>query len=157
MVEKKENKSEKVVLRIYDLSRGQAKIFAKSFNLDIEGIWHTSVEVFGREYYFQNGIIHSEPGKTHHGEALERIEMGITQLTSDLFVEFLNDMNHKYNEFSYNLFKNNCNHFSNDVTLFLVGKSIPDHILSLPDTFMKSPLYKMLMGGQNDEDKKDNA
>lgn len=148
-----ESKNESVILRIYDLSRGQAKLYAKTFNLDIDGIWHTSVEVFGREYYFQEGIIHSEPGKTHHGEALKKIEMGITYLTSDVFYQYLNKINHKYNESTYNLFKNNCNHFSNDVTMFLVGKSIPDYILSLPETFMKSPFFKMLMGDQDVNEK----
>ncbi|KCZ82468.1 hypothetical protein H312_00126, partial [Anncaliia algerae PRA339] len=168
----------------------------------IEGIWHTSVEVFGREYYFQSGVIHSEPGKTHHGEALEKIKMGVTSLTAEMFKDFLyemehkyndtsydlfknncnhfsNDvtlflvgktikmgvtsltaemfkdflyeMEHKYNDTSYDLFKNNCNHFSNDVTLFLVGKTIPDHILLLPEIFMESPLYKMFIGMNSDK------
>lgn len=144
-------KEEIVILRIYDLSQGRAKVYAKAFGMDIEGIWHTSVEVFGREYYFQSGVIHSEPGKTHHGEALEKIKMGVTSLTAEMFKDFLYEMEHKYNDTSYDLFKNNCNHFSNDVTLFLVGKKIPDHILLLPEIFMESPLYKMFIGMNSDK------
>ncbi|KAF7679670.1 Desumoylating isopeptidase 1 [Astathelohania contejeani] len=131
-----------VILRIYDLSHGQAKILSKTLlGVQVDGIWHTSVEVYGKEYYFQNGIIKSEPGKTHHGEPVITYDMGFTGIDEDSFNLYLESISYKYNTQSYNLFKNNCNHFSNDVTSFLVSKSIPDHILELPEIVIKSEFF----------------
>lgn len=38
----------------------------------------------------------------------------------------------------------NCNNFSNDFAMFLLGKSIPDHITSLPKTVLDTPFGQML-------------
>lgn len=45
---------------------------------------------------------------------------------------------------SYDLFMHNCNNFSNDFATFLVGKGIPDHITSLPQTVLNTPFGRML-------------
>jgi len=45
---------------------------------------------------------------------------------------------------SYDLFLHNCNNFSNDFAMFLVGKGIPDHITSLPQTVLDTPFGQML-------------
>ena len=45
---------------------------------------------------------------------------------------------------SYDLFVHNCNNFSNDFAMFLVGKGIPDHITSLPQTVLNTPFGQML-------------
>ena len=45
---------------------------------------------------------------------------------------------------SYDLFMHNCNNFSNDFAMFLVGKGIPDHITSLPQTVLNTPFGQML-------------
>jgi len=42
------------------------------------------------------------------------------------------------------LFLHNCNNFSNDFAMFLVGKGIPDHITSLPQTVLNTPFGQML-------------
>lgn len=34
---------------------------------------------------------------------------------------------------SYNLFENNCNHFTDEVAQFLTGKGIPHEIVNLPN------------------------
>ena len=31
----------------------------------IDGIWHTSVVAWGREVYYGQGILESQPGRTH--------------------------------------------------------------------------------------------
>ncbi|TBU08518.1 putative PPPDE domain-containing peptidase [Hamiltosporidium tvaerminnensis] len=130
-----------VILRVYDLSKGQAKILSLPIlGIQIEGIWHTSVEVYQREYYFQDGILHVEPVK-----ALKTYDMGITSLPNDVFHEYLEILSEKYNSTTYDLFKNNCNHFSNDATMFLLSKSIPTEILDLPEIVMKSPMYETLI------------
>ena len=45
---------------------------------------------------------------------------------------------------SYDLFQRNCNNFSNDFAMFLVGKGIPQHITSLPETFLNTPFGQMM-------------
>ena len=45
---------------------------------------------------------------------------------------------------SYDLFLHNCNNFSNDFAMFLVGKQIPSHITSLPQTVLNTPFGQML-------------
>jgi thiol-disulfide isomerase/thioredoxin len=45
---------------------------------------------------------------------------------------------------SYDLFMHNCNNFSNDFAMFLVGKGIPAHITSLPQTVLNTPFGQML-------------
>ena len=46
---------------------------------------------------------------------------------------------------SYDLFLHNCNNFTNDFSMFLVGKNIPDRITSLPETVMRTSFGQMLM------------
>ncbi|KAL4747843.1 PUL domain-containing protein [Aspergillus terricola var. indicus] len=45
---------------------------------------------------------------------------------------------------SYDLFLHNCNNFTQDLAMFLVGKSIPEHIRNLPETFLSTPFGQML-------------
>jgi thiol-disulfide isomerase/thioredoxin len=45
---------------------------------------------------------------------------------------------------SYDLFVHNCNNFSNDFAMFLVGKGIPAHITSLPQDVLNTPFGQML-------------
>lgn len=47
-------------------------------------------------------------------------------------------------EQSYDLFLHNCNNFTNDFSMFLLGKGIPDHITSLPQTVLNTPFGQML-------------
>lgn len=46
---------------------------------------------------------------------------------------------------NYDVWKHNCNNFSNDLATFLVGKGIPEHIVKLPDIVLNSPFGPMLM------------
>lgn len=45
---------------------------------------------------------------------------------------------------SYDLFTHNCNNFTNDFAMFLLGKGIPDRITSLPQTVLNTPFGQML-------------
>lgn len=40
----------------------------------------------------------------------------------------------------YDLFKNNCNNFTDECTHFLTGQHIPDYITGLPDEVLKTPM-----------------
>lgn len=77
---------QKVVLNIYDLTNGMAKMFGKQFvGIDIEGVWHTGVVVFGKEYYFGGGICDDQPGMTPYGKPVKTKEIGFTEIPAEVF------------------------------------------------------------------------
>lgn len=46
-----------VTLHVYDLSQGMARQLSPAFlGRQIDGIWHTGIEVYGREYYSYNFV-----------------------------------------------------------------------------------------------------
>lgn len=75
---------------------------------------------------------------------MEKMQLGTTELPIEVILEYLESLKEVYTPESYNLFMHNCNNFSNDFSMFLVGKGIPDHITSLPQTFLSTPLGQML-------------
>jgi hypothetical protein len=48
--------------------------------------------VFGVEYFFGQGICESAPGRSHHGQPMEIIDMGTTAVTFDIFVNYLSEL-----------------------------------------------------------------
>jgi desumoylating isopeptidase 1 len=45
---------------------------------------------------------------------------------------------------AYDLWRHNCNNFSNDFAAFLLGKGIPEHITNLPQTVLNSSVGRIL-------------
>ncbi|KAF9917528.1 hypothetical protein BX616_000687, partial [Lobosporangium transversale] len=137
---------EKVTLFVYDLSQGMARAMSMGLmGRQIDAIYHTSVVVFGHEFFYGQGIMSAIPGTTHHGQPMERIDMGTTEIPQEVFMEFMDEMRQTYTADAYHLLvDNNCNNFSNDVCQFLVGKSIPAHITSLPTDFLSTPFGQSL-------------
>ncbi|KAG0017676.1 hypothetical protein BGZ80_008035 [Entomortierella chlamydospora] len=132
--------AEKVTLFVYDLSQGMARNMSLGFiGRQIDAIYHTSVVVFGREFYYGQGIMSAIPGTTMHGQPVERVDMGETEIPQEVFMEFMDNMRETYTADAYHLLDNNCNNFSNDVCQFLVGRTIPSHITSLPADFLNTP------------------
>jgi thiol-disulfide isomerase/thioredoxin len=94
---------------------------------------------------------------------MERVHMGKTELPSEVIEEYLSSLAAIYTPEvcdydypmrlwlsqsntlqSYDLFLHNCNNFTQDFAMFLVGKSIPDHIRNLPRTFLETPFGQMM-------------
>lgn len=138
--------SEPVKLYVYDLSQGMARTMSRSLTgKQIDGIWHTSVVVFGQEFYYGQGIMTSAPGTTQHGRPLEVVDMGETYLPLEVFVEYLESLRSEYTAEKYHLLDFNCNTFSNDLCQFLCGKTIPGHITELPAEFLNTPFGQSLL------------
>ncbi|VDO94116.1 unnamed protein product [Soboliphyme baturini] len=80
-----------VILCIYDLSLGLARSLSASLlGTELRGIWHTSVVVYGGEYYYgDSGILCSPPYQTVLGRPTKTMEMGSTEIPQDLFEEYL--------------------------------------------------------------------
>ncbi|EMG47870.1 hypothetical protein G210_1671 [Candida maltosa Xu316] len=114
-----------VQVYVYDLSHGLARIYSPMvLGTTIEAIYHTSVVVRNKEYYLDQGIkVNSPPGHTKYGTPIEVLNIGKTSVDDELINDFLNDLrNHdemKYHAINYNLFTNNCNHFSDVLLEFL--------------------------------------
>ncbi|KAM6591998.1 hypothetical protein CsatA_014603 [Cannabis sativa] len=136
----------KVTLNVYDLSQGLARQLSTTFlGKAIEGIWHTGVVVYGNEYYFGGGIQHSPAGSTPYGTPLKRVDLGVTHVPKDVFETYLEEISPRYTAETYSLLTHNCNNFSNEVAQFLVGTTIPEYILHLPNEVMSSPMGALML------------
>ncbi|KAF5295186.1 hypothetical protein FQR65_LT10574 [Abscondita terminalis] len=139
--------SYKVEVYIYDLSRGMASMISPLLiGKRIEGIWHTSIVVYGREYFFgSQGVESCNPGSTALGRPLQIIELGETQIPYTVFIEYLSGLGEtSYGNSTYDLLKHNCNNFSQELAQFLCGASIPKYILDLPNDVLQSNLSPAL-------------
>lgn len=152
-----------VKLYVYDLSNGLARQFSgMMLNKQIDAIFHTSVVVYGIEYFFGQGICQCQPGQSHHGNPIQVLDygkfnililkfiyliliLGYTEIPQEVFEEHLAELSEgSYGNTQYHLLNNNCNHFTNDLCMFLVGKEIPSNIKSLPSEFLQTPLGQQL-------------
>ncbi|KAJ5800116.1 uncharacterized protein N7518_002184 [Penicillium psychrosexuale] len=134
-----------VSLYVYDLSKGMARMYSLALTgIQMDAIYHTSIVLNGIEYYFGQGIQTATPGSTHHGQPMEIVKLGTTELPNEVIEEYLGSLATIYTPESYDLFLHNCNNFTQDLAMFLVGKSIPDHIINLPRTFLETPFGQMM-------------
>jgi desumoylating isopeptidase 1 len=61
-------------------------------------------------------------------------ELGETTRSKADFEDYLqNTLAADYNADKYDVFFHNCNHFANDVSLYLVGKKVPQHVLDMSE------------------------
>ncbi|KAL7625791.1 hypothetical protein AAE478_005014 [Parahypoxylon ruwenzoriense] len=135
-----------VHLLVYDLSGGLAKqMSAGLLGFQLDAIYHTSIEIEGMEYVYDGGINTIRPGTSHLGQPLQRIHMGETELPLEVIVEYLDSLKEIYTPQAYDLFRHNCNNFSNDFSTFLVGEGIPEHITNMPQAVLDSPFGRMLL------------
>ena len=82
-----------VHLLVYDLSRGLARqMSAGLLGFQLDAIYHTSIELNGREYVYDGGIIAIAPGSSHLGQPMEKIHLGTTNLPMDVIEEFLDSL-----------------------------------------------------------------
>lgn len=122
----------------------------------IDGIWHTGIVVFSKEYYFGGGIQVSPMGAfatSHQLPATQMLDMGTTTKTEAELGNYLRSINSQFTQFTYNLITNNCNNFADNVCQFLTGHGIPEHIVDLPRIVFSTPggamLRPMIEGMQN--------
>jgi len=155
-----------VELYVYDLSQGERpphisytphaaqlltsppglarELSLQFLGIHIDAVYHTSIVVFGREYYFGAGIQSSAPGRTHHGSPMEIVALGMTSLPQEVVLEYLDSMKLEYTPESYDLFLHNCNNFTADLAMFLCGVGIPEKIKNLPQEVLSTPFGQMM-------------
>jgi thiol-disulfide isomerase/thioredoxin len=111
---------------------------------NIDAVYHTAIVIDNIEYFYGAGVQTAYAGSTHHGQPMEKIRLGRTDLPLEIILEYLDSLKQIYTMEAYDLFLHNCNNFSNDFAMFLVGKGIPEHITSLPQTVLNTPFGQML-------------
>ncbi|XP_011861408.1 PREDICTED: uncharacterized protein LOC105558384 isoform X2 [Vollenhovia emeryi] len=153
-----------VELYIYDLTKGMAAMMSQILiGRKLDGIWHTAIVAYGREYFFgPAGIQSIRPSRrwfpsrrTRYSARVlsfllggtelrdpQRVEkLGETYLPYSVFLEYINGLGTStFAPGTYNLFKHNCNSFTEEVSNFLVGKGIPKYILDLPEEILQTPI-----------------
>ncbi|XP_047994955.1 uncharacterized protein LOC125233129 [Leguminivora glycinivorella] len=139
--------AEPVDLYIYDLTQGLAALLSPAImGRQVEGVWHTSLVVFGREYYYGGGGIASAPiGGTMAGQPREIQRLGVTYVPAAVFREYLQGLAATtFAGSAYTLLEHNCNHFTDEVAQFLCGARIPKHIVQQPETDLPPPFRAAL-------------
>ncbi|KAI9314391.1 PPPDE putative peptidase domain-containing protein [Dichotomocladium elegans] len=100
------------------------------------GIYHSGVEIGGREYCFGGhdydhltGVFAVEPKIGPPGVLFKQsVVIGYTELPERSIQEILHDISREFGGTSYNLLTRNCNHFSEELCRRLTGKPIPGWI-----------------------------
>jgi len=121
-----------VYLLLYDISYGLSNAISETIlGKSVTGIYQGSVLVFGKEFYFGNGICAAEIGKSPFGnKPAQKLLLGSTEVPEELFYAFLKDVSEKFNRNSFNLESNNCLHFADEVTQLLTGTSISKELFT---------------------------
>lgn len=77
-------------------------------------------------------------------QPVQIVPLGSTNVALAQFEAFLREINPRFTAATYDLLRNNCNNFSNEVATFLVGAGIPQAILDLPNEALSTPLGYVL-------------
>ncbi|CAL5220471.1 g2495 [Coccomyxa viridis] len=110
----------------------------------IDGVWHTSIVVDGVENFYGGGVQQAMAGTTPYGEPVDIIYLGDTHIPREVLLEYIEELKKVFTPEAYNLFRHNCNNFSNELATFLTGSGIPEHITSLPAEVLSTPMGQML-------------
>lgn len=140
-----------VSLRVYDISKGYAKQLSASMapllgGKVFDGVWHTSVVVFDREWQYSGSLVSSaaSQGRSDGLAVSKTHNLGKTSKSIEEFQLFLETVSSKYTEETYSLRNNNCNHFADAAAMFLLEKHIPQYITSLLADVLATPLAPII-------------
>lgn len=140
----------------YDISNGLAAWAAPvAMFQSVEGIWHTGIVVFGKEYWYGGQCFESKPETTPFGVPKKRSYLGATLCTqAELWDKMDRELCREYTRESYDVLQHNCNHFSDEVAMFLLNKHIPDEVRLQAQQFAESlsvhtlrPVLNRWLGG----------
>ena len=135
----------KVIVYQYDLTGGLAKTMSRRLiGKQIDGVWHTGVCVYGKEYFYGGGICIGEPKKTPYGYPVKEIEFGYTNKTMEEFQSFIKSINSQFTMNTYDVLRHNCNHFTDEALFYLVGKHLPSSILKQHEEILNTPMGQMI-------------
>lgn len=126
-------------LNIYDLvwDKEKGKNNAGLADLGL-GFYHTGLELWGKELSFghskrfKSGVFAVKPKKADelmpHTVFRQSIEMDTIYISRYSVDKILNRLSAKYTSDAYNVVRNNCNHFTEELCQALCGKDIPEWV-----------------------------
>ena len=135
-----------IYLNIYDLT--SLNKFLDCFGL---GAYHSAIQIFDTEFSFgahpyeHTGVIENQPNSNKLIQFRKTILLGNTSLKLNEISKILSDVKSKYIGNTYDVFKNNCNHFSNELCIKLMNKPIPKYINRLSNF---SSLFRCLFSSK---------
>lgn len=130
-----------VSLHLYDLSKG----YAQSVIPNLEGVWHTGVVVFGREYFYNGRPAFDRPGAGDFGEVKKTIDLGWTLFKQDELHAFIHEkLAPRYVIECYDTLHHNCCNFSDEVLMFLLGTHLQDDVLYQQNRLLDIPGVRLL-------------
>ena len=136
--------SEKVTLLVYDITMGMARGMSMMLiGQQIDLVYHTSLMVYGREYFFGGGICNMHPKSTPYGKPVEEIHIGETEIPREVFEDYLKDLDHKYTPDKYDLINHNCNMFTAEAAEFLTGNPLDKKYAGQAKELLDSPAGQM--------------
>mmetsp|Transcript_120442 Transcript_120442/g.269261 ORF Transcript_120442/g.269261 Transcript_120442/m.269261 type:complete len:436 (+) Transcript_120442:220-1527(+) len=135
-----------VTLHLYDLSKGMASIVSPwLLREQLEGVWHSGLVVFGKEYYFGGDIYFDTPAATGFGIPRVAIPLGTTLRQRDELHSFIvEELKPTFTREAYDAARNNCNHFTDRVAMHLIGRHIPEDVLKQPELMLSTTLGRTL-------------
>lgn len=156
--------AEPVELLLYDISNGASRFLSPVLlGRQFEAIYHSSVLVFGLEYWYGGKLFENTPPLdasvfgpplvqsavplqvSRYSQDLRVVRLGHTLSTRRELRTFLKrKMKKKYRRDNYDIMENNCNCFTDDVARFLTGRGIPAEVRRLPELIMGTPAAQLL-------------
>jgi len=135
----------------YDLTNGVAASIAPMlFGADFNGLWHTSIVVYGREYWFGGNVFEAEPGTTPFGLPNHVLEMGNTMRTkADLWNFIQRELVDDFMPGTYDVLTHNGNHFTNEISRFLLNHTVPLDFMRQPEMMNQSPVAELVRPALN--------
>jgi len=138
-----------VYLRIYDLSNGFVKAWSPLILMKrVEGMWHTGVLVFGYEYFYGGGIVKLKPDEVEDQYDMIPVKVqnfGKTLKSCHEFETHLLGIKSKFHSDFYDLTTWNCNHFSDYILKYLVGRGAPTDIVDMPSQIESTLIGKLVI------------
>lgn len=119
----------------------------------VEGIWHSGIVVFGREWFFGSGV---QQAGEHEFPAMyslppsRTLELGWTEVPAEIFEAWVAEQGlGQFCADGYHLIRNNCNHFADEAAHFLTGSRMPPEIAaqaaSLLALLLRSPAAPLVL------------
>mmetsp|Transcript_2528 Transcript_2528/g.5535 ORF Transcript_2528/g.5535 Transcript_2528/m.5535 type:complete len:282 (+) Transcript_2528:107-952(+) len=146
---------EPVWLYMYDLTKGAARSIPPwMLGFQLDAIWHTGIVAFGYEYYFARDAVRVPSGSTVFGAPERRIPIGTTAKSElELRRYICSKLKPMFHSGTYCVVTNNCNHFSDEICMYLVGQHLPEEVLRQPELLMQvqtvrlmRPLLNLVLG-----------
>jgi len=114
-------------VHIYDLSGRVGSALGHAYK-PVGGLYHTSIEFNGKEYYYSRGIIRATAFNTPFGEPIQTIDIGHVPQTEQQLHKYLRDIQNDFLAEQYNPLTHNCNTFTDHMLNALDKPPLPPDI-----------------------------